>query len=60
MAASLTGAEFTPIILDARRASPDSHPRQMYLLWREALCRQLKWTVDSFERRMDIAEQQRQ
>ena len=44
------------LLLTMRGAPPGSHHASLYVMWREAMCQQMKWTPENFEERMDKAE----
>lgn len=58
MAVSLTEEEFLHLILAFRR-SAGPRDSDTYRAWKAAICRQLRWTPEHFENRMDQAEELR-
>lgn len=42
-------------LLTLRDGPPGSHRAGLYAMWKAALCRQMSWTPENFEKRLDKA-----
>ena len=44
------------LLLQMRKARPGTHHADLYIMWKEAVCKQMGWTAENFEERMGKAE----